>query len=90
MHEAWFLKAASLSQSLLFRCLFRRRSSGHNNSGDCFGGARSCALLEMGCGNSLDAHLCTKRGDLVSELQVGKSVKKSKGNRQVEMVNSQH
>lgn len=39
----------------------------------------------MGCGNSLDAHLRTKRGDLVSELQVGTSIKKSKGNRQVEM-----
>lgn len=50
-----------LSQSLLFGCLFRRWSCGHNNSGDRFGGTRSCALLEMGCGDSLDAHLFAKR-----------------------------
>lgn len=56
------LKKLPLSQSLLFRCLLRRWSCGHNNSGNCFRGARSCALLEMGCWDSLDAHLLTKRG----------------------------
>lgn len=58
----------SLSESLLFRCLFRRWSRGHNNSGHCFGGTRSCSLLKVGGGDSLDAHLFAKRDDLVTRL----------------------
>lgn len=63
----------SLSESLLFRCLFRRWSCGHNNSGDCFGGTRSCSLLKMGCRDSLDAHLFAKRDGLVNRLQTSSS-----------------
>lgn len=53
-----FCRSQLSSLSLLLGGLFRRRSRGHDDSGDCFGGARSCSLLEMGCGDSLDAHLC--------------------------------
>lgn len=51
----------SHSESLLFRCLFRRWSCGHDNSGHCFGGTRSCSLLKMGSRNSLNAHLFANR-----------------------------
>lgn len=64
-------------QSLLLRCLFRRWSCGHNNSGHCFGGARSCTLLQMGCWDGLDAHLLTKKGGLISGLH-SSSIRKSK------------
>lgn len=64
----------SLPESLLFRCLFRRWSCSHDDSGDCFGGTRSCSLLKMGCGDSLDAHLFAKRGGLVRRLQMSSSI----------------
>lgn len=59
IHRAWSLREAASPRSLLLRCLFRRWSCGHNNSGHCFGGARSRALLQMGCRDGLDAHLCS-------------------------------
>lgn len=48
------------SGSLLLGCLLRRRSCGHDDSGDRFGGGRGCSLLEMGRGDRLDAHLFAK------------------------------
>lgn len=77
IHRAWSLREAASPRSLLLRCLFRRWSCGHNNSGHCFGGARSRALLQMGCRDGLDAHLLTKRGGLISGLHCS-SVKKRK------------
>lgn len=59
INQARSLRSRLSSQSLLLRCLFRRWGCGHNDSGHGFGGPRSCALLQMGCWNSLDAHLCS-------------------------------
>lgn len=76
MRECVHGRHLSLPESLLFRCLFRRWSCGHDDSGDCFGGTRSCSLLKMGCGDSLDAHLCTKTEGPVRRSQVSPSAAK--------------
>lgn len=72
--QAWALKeAVLLSESLLFRCLLRRWGCGHNNSGDRFGGIRSCSLLKMGRRDGLDTHLFAKRMS-GQQMQIGLSV----------------